>query len=75
MSLVNFITLLSIFQYGHCLTLTLEDFDNWKKLMKEELKEEIFLELPETEEIKGINQKIRKVVQTEELQQVVGVSL
>ena len=66
MSLVNFITLLSIFQYGHCLTLTLEDFDNWKKLMKAELKEEIFLELLETEEIKRMNRKIEEFTKTNE---------
>ena len=66
MSLVNFITLLSIFQYCHCLTLTLEDFDNWKKLMKAELKEEIFLELPETEEIKRMNKKIQEFTKTNE---------
>ena len=66
MSLVNFITLLSIFQYGHCLTLTLEDFDNWKKLMKAELKEEIFVELPETEEIKRMNKKIQEFTKTNE---------
>jgi chromosome segregation ATPase len=66
MSLVNFTILLSILQYGHCLTLTLEDFDNWKKLMKAELKEDIFLELPETEQIKRMNRKIREVMKTNE---------
>ena len=57
---------MSIFQYGHCLTLTLEDFDNWKKLMKAELKEEIFVELPETEEIKRMNKKIQEFTKTNE---------
>ena len=66
MSLVNFIILLSILQYGHCLTLTLEDLENWKKLMKAELKQEIFLELPETEEIKRINLKIHEVTKGNE---------
>ena len=66
MVLANFIILLSIFQYGHCLTLTLEDFDNWKKLMKAELKEEIFVELPETEEIKRMNKKIQEFTKTNE---------
>ena len=66
MALANFIILLSIFQYGHCLTLTLEDFDNWKKLMKAELKEEIFVELPETEEIKRMNKKIQEFTKTNE---------
>ena len=66
MSLINFIILLSIFQYGHCLTLTLEDFDNWKKLMTAELKEEIFAELPETEEIKRMNKEIQEFTKTNE---------
>ena len=47
----------------------LEDLENWKKLMKAELKQEIFLELPETEEVKRINKK------NEELQQSLVVSL
>ena len=66
MSLVNFIILLSVLHYGHCLTLTLEDLENLKKLMKAELKEEIFLELPETEEIKRINQKIHEATKGNE---------
>ena len=66
MSLVNFIILLSIFHYGHCLTLTLEELENWKKLMKAELKQEIFLEITETEEIKRINQKIQEVTKGNE---------
>ena len=66
MSLVNFIILLSIFHYGHCLTLTLEELENWKKLMKAELKQEIFLEMPETEEIQRINQKIQEVTKGNE---------
>ena len=66
MSLVNCIMLLSILQYGHCLTLTLEDLENWKKLMKAELKQEIFLELPETEEIKRMNKKIHGITKSNE---------
>ena len=66
MSLVNFIILLSILHYGHCLTITLEELENWKKLMKAELKQEIFLEMPETEEIKRINRKIQEVTKGNE---------
>ena len=79
MSLVNFIILLSILHYGHCLTITLEELENWKKLMKAELKQEIFLEMPETEEIKRINRKIQEVTKgNEEIITVVqshGISL
>ena len=79
MTLANFIILLSILHYGHCLTLTLEELENWKKLMKAELKQEIFLEMSETEEIKRINQKIQEVTKgNEEIITVVqshGISL
>ena len=66
MSIANFIILISILHYGHCLTLTLEELENWKKLMKAELKQEIFLEMPETEEIQRINQKIQEVTKGNE---------
>ena len=69
MLLIYFVILLSIFQYGHCsLTLTLTDLENWKKQMradlKEEVKKEIFLELPESEEIKRMNSKIHQVTKS-----------
>ena len=60
--------LISIFQYGHCVTLTLTELEEWKKEMKAELKSEvkneIFLELSETEEIKRMNREIQEVIKT-----------
>ena len=61
MSLVNFIILLSILHYGHSLTVTLEDLENWKKLMKAELKQEIFLEI---HKVMKSNEEIITVVQS-----------
>ena len=66
---LNLLILISLFQFGQSLTLTLSELEEWKKLMKAELKQEIFLELPETEEVKRINKK------NEELQQSLVVSL
>ena len=66
----SILLLMSIFQYGHSLTLTLTDLENWKKQMKAELKsevkDEIFLELSETEEIKRISKEIHEVTKNKE---------
>ena len=58
--------LMLIFQYGYCLTLTLSELENWKKQMKAELKNEIFLELAETEEMKRMNKEIHEVTKSNE---------
>ena len=75
MLVINFLILSSIFQYGHCLTVTLTDLENWKKQMKaevkDEVKKEILLELSEAEEIKRINTKIHDV--TKANQEIVTV--
>jgi len=56
--------LMFIFQYGYCLTLTLSELENWKKQMKAEVKNEIFLELAETEEMKRMNKEIHRVTKS-----------
>ena len=61
--------MISIFQYGQSLTLTLSELDEWKKQMRAELKleikTEIFQELPETEEdITRIDTQLGNVVKT-----------
>jgi myosin heavy subunit len=69
MQLLNLLILISIFQYGQSLTLTLSELDEWKKQMRAELKleikTEIFQELPETEEdITRIDTQLGNVVKT-----------
>ncbi len=55
MQLLTLLILISIFQYGQNVTLTLSELEDWKNQMKAELKleieTEIFQELPETEDI------------------------
>ena len=61
--------MISIFQYGQSLTLTLSELEEWKKQLRAELKleikTEIFQELPETEEdITRIDTQLGSVVKT-----------
>ena len=60
--------MISLFQFGQSLTLTLSELEEWKKLMKAELKLEIktemYQELPETEDMTRMNAKLNNIEKT-----------
>ena len=65
---LKLLILISLFQYGQTVTLTLSELEDWKNQMRAELKleikTEIFQELPETEDIKRINTQLGNFVKT-----------
>ncbi len=61
---LKLLILISLFQYGQSVTLTLSELEDWKNQMRAELKleikTEIYQELPETEDIKRIYTELGK---------------
>ena len=56
--------LIFVFQYGHCVTQTLTELEDWKNEIKAELKNEIFEELAETAEIRRIDSKLNEITKS-----------
>ena len=65
---LKFLILISLFQYGQSVTLTLSELEDWKNQMRAELKLEIktemYQELPETEDMTRMNTKLNNFEKT-----------